>query len=141
VRAGAAIASLSALLSLIAGVSRTTFAMAARGDLPPVLAAVHPRFQVPHRAELAVGVIAATAAALADLRSAIGFSSFAVLVYYAIANAAAWTLPAEQRRWPRALCAAGVLGCLVIAATLPLSSLLPGAALLALGAIVHLVRR
>ncbi len=141
VRAGAAIASLSALLSLIAGVSRTTFAMAARGDLPPVLAAVHPRFQVPHRAELAVGVIAATAAALADLRSAIGFSSFAVLVYYAIANAAAWTLPAEQRRWPRALCAAGGLGCLVIAATLPLSSLLPGAVLLALGAIVHLVRR
>jgi APA family basic amino acid/polyamine antiporter len=140
VRAGAAIAALSALLSLIVGVSRTAFAMASRRDLPHVLAAVHPRYQVPHRAELAVGVIAATAAALADLRSAIGFSSFAVLVYYAIANAAAWTLPAEQRRWPRVLCAVGLLGCLTVAATLPLSSIVPGAALLALGAAIHALR-
>ena len=36
----------------------------------------------------------------ADLRGAIGFSSFAVLTYYAIANAAAWTLPPHQRRGP-----------------------------------------
>ena len=31
--------------------------------------------------------------ATADVRSAIGFSSFAVLTYYAVANASAWTLP------------------------------------------------
>ena len=36
-----------------------------------------------------------------DLRGAIGFSSFCVLAYYAIANASAWTLPPSQRRWPR----------------------------------------
>jgi APA family basic amino acid/polyamine antiporter len=31
-------------------------------------------------------------AAVVDVRGAIGFSSFAVLLYYAIANASAWTL-------------------------------------------------
>jgi len=48
-RIGAAIGSLGVLLSLIAGVSRTMFAMAAAGDLPAALAAVHPKHQVPHR--------------------------------------------------------------------------------------------
>jgi APA family basic amino acid/polyamine antiporter len=41
---GAAAASLGALLGLIAGVGRTTLAMAREGDLPRGLAAVHPRF-------------------------------------------------------------------------------------------------
>src|SRR5687767_15344630 len=89
VRAGAAIASLGVLLSLLAGIGRTTFAMAANGDLPRPLAAVHERFKVPHRAELAAGVVVTVVAALVDVRTAIGFSSFCVLVYYAIANAAA----------------------------------------------------
>ena len=37
---------------------------------------------------------------VADVRGAIGFSSFAVLFYYAVANASAFTLPADERRWP-----------------------------------------
>ena len=41
VRVGAAVASLGVLLSLLAGVGRTTFAMASDGDLPRWLAAVH----------------------------------------------------------------------------------------------------
>src|SRR5215217_6917929 len=52
VRIGAAAASLGALLALIAGVSRTVLAMAREDDLPRWLSAVHPRFRVPHRAEL-----------------------------------------------------------------------------------------
>ena len=91
-RAGAAVAALGSLLSLILGVSRTTLAMARDRHLPAGLAAVHPRFAVPHRAEIAVGVVVAVLAAVADVRGVIGFSSFAVLVYYAIANASAWTL-------------------------------------------------
>jgi basic amino acid/polyamine antiporter, APA family len=141
VRAGAALASLGVLLSLIAGVSRTIFAMAANRDLPGFLSAVHPRYQVPHRAELAAGALAATLAAVADLRTAIGFSSFAVLVYYAIANAAAWTLPPEQRRWPRALAAAGLVGCAALALTLPLPSVIAGGGLLLVGAGVYALRR
>jgi len=141
VRVGAAVASLGVLLSLIVGISRTGFAMAAQGDLPRWLAAVHPRYQVPHRAELAVGALVGAALLVADVRGAIGFSSFAVLVYYAITNAAALTLPAAQRRWRRGLAAVGLVGCVTLAATLPWRSVAAGAAVLGLGAAIYAVRR
>jgi len=140
VRIGGTVAALGVLLSLIVGVSRTVFAMAANGDLPGALDAVHPRHHVPHRAEVAVGVAVATLVLVADLRGAIGFSSFAVLAYYAIANAAAWTLPLEQRRWPRLLSALGIVGCIVLAFALPTGSVVAGVAVLALGAGVWFVR-
>ena len=140
VRAGAAIAALGSLLALILGVSRTTLAMARDRHLPHALSAVHPRFQVPHRAELAVGVVVAVAAASVDLRSAIGFSSFGVLLYYAVANASAWTLTAAERRPPRAVPVVGFLGCLLLAFTLPWPSIVAGAAVVALGALRYAVR-
>lgn len=135
VRAGAAVASIGVLVSLLAGVSRTTFAMAAEGDLPQGLAAVHARFRVPYRAEIAVGAVVAVAVALVDLRNAIGFSSFAVLGYYALTNASALTLRARP-----VLPALGLVGCLVLAATLPSSSAASGAAVIAAGAVIFLVR-
>ena len=127
-RLGAAVAALGSLLALILGVSRTVLAMARDRYLPGMLAVVHPRFGVPHRAEVAVGAVVAVLAGLADVRAAIGFSSFAVLVYYAVANAAAWTLG------HRAVPAAGLAGCLLLAASLPVPSVLTGAALLVAGA-------
>lgn len=141
VRAGAAVAALGSLLALILGVSRTTLAMARDRHLPHALSAVHPRFQVPHRAELAVGVVVAVAAATVDLRTAIGFSSFGVLLYYAVANASAWTLTAAENRPPRAVPVVGFLGCLLLAFTLPWQSILTGAAVVALGALVYAIRR
>ncbi|MEU8171493.1 APC family permease [Microbispora hainanensis] len=143
VRAGAAVAATGSLLALILGVSRTTLAMARDRHLPHALAAVHPRFSVPHRAELAVGAIVAILAATADLRDAIGFSSFGVLVYYAIAiaNASAWTLGPDEGRPPRAVPAVGLAGCLILAFALPLSSVVSGAAVLAAGAALYALRR
>jgi len=108
VRVGGALAALGVLLSLVAGVSRTVFAMAADRRLPAWLDAVHPRHAVPHRAEIAVAALVAVLVLMADLRSAIGFSSFTVLAYYGITNASAWTLPAERLR-PRLVAAAGGL--------------------------------
>lgn len=140
VRAGAAVAALGSLLALILGVSRTTLAMARDRHLPHTLAAVHPRFQVPHRAELAVGAVVATVAATADVRTAIGFSSFAVLVYYAIANASAWTLAAAEGRPPRAVPIIGLTGCLLLAFALPPHSVIAGVAVLAVGAAAYGVR-
>ena len=140
VRAGAAVASLGVLLSLQAGLSRTAFAMAANHDLPAALAAVHPRYRVPHRAELAVAGLVAAAVLAVDLRGAIGFSSVLVLVYYTVANAAAWTLGPTERRRPRWLAGAGVAGCLVLAASLPAASVVAGAAVLAAGVAVWVVR-
>jgi APA family basic amino acid/polyamine antiporter len=140
VRVGGAVAALGVLLSLIAGVSRTMFAMAADGELPRWLGAVHPRHRVPHHADLAVGAVVTVLVLVTDLRHAIGFSSFCVLAYYAIANASAWTLPAELRRWPRGLAAVGLVGCVTLAVTLPARTAVTGAAVLATGAVVWLVR-
>ncbi len=69
----------------------------ATGTCRARLAAVHPRYQVPHHAELAVGAVVVVVVLLADVRSAIGFSSFAVLAYYAIANASALTVRPTAR--------------------------------------------
>lgn len=135
VRTGATVAALGSLLALILGVSRTVLAMARDHHLPPVLAAVHPRFNTPYRAELAVGAIVAVLAAVLDLRGAIGFSSFAVLVYYAIANASAFTLGAKV------IPIAGLTGCLVLAFTLPVTSVAVGVAVVLLGAAAYAVRR
>lgn len=140
VRVAGTVASLGVLLSLLAGVSRTGFAMARNRELPVWLAVVHPKHNTPHRAELAVGVIVAAITALADLRGAIGFSSFAVLTYYAIANIAAFTQPNHQRRWPKPLQLVGVAGCAILAMSLPVSAVIGGATLLAVGAAVWLIR-
>ncbi|GHB07042.1 APC family permease [Streptomyces chryseus] len=137
VRAGAAVAALGSLLALILGVSRTTLAMARDGHLPRKLAAVHPRFQVPHRAELAVGAVVAVVAALGDVRGAIGFSSFGVLAYYAVANASAWTLGGRGR----ASAVVGFVGCVGLAFALPVASVAAGAGVLALGAAAYGWRR
>jgi len=136
VQVGAAVASLGVLLSLLAGVSRTVFAMAANRHLPHALAAVHERRRVPHRAELLVGAVVVVVAALADIRNAIGFSSFCVLFYYAVANASALTL-----RRKLFVPAAGVVGCLVLAFTLPLSSVVVGAATIGAAALLYPVTR
>jgi APA family basic amino acid/polyamine antiporter len=141
VRAGAVVAVAGVLLSLLAGVSRTLFAMARDGELPRALAAVDERRGTPVRAEIAVAVIVVAVVLVADVREAIGFSSFTVLTYYAIANLAAWTQPAEQRRWPRVLQVVGVLGCSTLALTLPLASVALGAGVLAVGLATHAVGR
>ncbi|MGW6467751.1 APC family permease [Streptomyces rubiginosohelvolus] len=141
VRVGAAVTALGSLLALILGVSRTTLAMARDHHLPHALAAVHPRFQVPHRAELLVGAVVAIAAATTDVRGAIGFSSFGVLAYYAIANASAWTLTPAEGRPARAIPVVGLTGCLVLAFALPLPSVVIGAAVLLIGAAAYATRR
>ena len=133
VRVGAAVASLGALLALIAGLGRTGLAMARNGDLPRWLDSVHRRHGVPDHAELAVAAAAGVLVLTTDLRGAIGFSSFGVLTYYAVANAAAYTQSKEHRRWPRILNVAGLVGCVAFVASLPLSSVAAGVAVIAVG--------
>ena len=133
VRVGAATASLGVLLSLLAGVSRTVFAMAGEHDLPHGFAHVAPRTRVPDLAETAVGTIVFVAVLTSDVRDAIGFSSFCVLGYYAITNAAALRLPREQRRWPAAFAVFGVIGCVVLAVTLPAASIVGGVVAIGVG--------
>ncbi len=140
VRVGAAVASLGALLALIAGLGRTSLAMAREHDLPHWLSAVHPRYKVPHRAEIALAAVICVIIAVADLRGAIGFSSFGVLLYYLVANVAAYTQPAEDRRYPKFLQVAGAVACVVLVATLPPISAGVGVLMFAVGIVYRLVR-
>ena len=135
VRVGATVAALGALLGLLSGVSRTVLAMARRGDLPRRLAAVDAANQVPAVAQWWVAGAVVALVLLTDLRHAIGFSSFRMLLYYAIANASAWTQTADHRRWPRWVQGAGLAGCLVLAATLPMGSVLAGALVVGVGVV------
>ena len=140
VRAGAVVAAVGSLLSLLLGVSRTTLAMARDGHLPRTLAAVHPRYRVPHHAELAVGAVVVVVVLLADVRSAIGFSSFAVLAYYAIANASALTVRPTTAT-SVIVPTVGLIGCVALAVSLPLDSTVAGISVLTLGALIWVLRR
>lgn len=133
VRIGAALASLGALLALIAGLGRTSLAMATEGDLPRWLSAIHPKYRVPHRAELVVGGAVCLIIAFVDLRGAIGFSSFGVLVYYLIANISALTQTGPDRRYPRFLQFLGAAACVVLMVTLPPEAVLAGVIMFAVG--------
>ena len=70
---------------------------------------------MPHRVEVAVGLLVAALVLTVDLRRD-GFSSFAVLTYYAIAKRGALTLPGRRpgscRRW-------SACGCPPLAVNLP----------------------
>jgi APA family basic amino acid/polyamine antiporter len=138
---GASAAALGALLSLVAGVGRTTLAMARGGDLPSWLAAVHPRHHVPHRAEITLAVVVAVLVLTTDLRGVIGFSSFGVLLYYLVANLAALTQESGHRRFPRWLQVLGAVGCVVLVATLPPAAVLAGVVVGAVGVIHRAVSR
>jgi APA family basic amino acid/polyamine antiporter len=140
VRLGAAAAALGALLALIAGIGRTTLAMARHDDLPRWLAAVHERHQVPHHAEVAVAALVCVLILFTDLRGVIGFSSFGVLLYYLIANVAAYTQGSERRRFPRILQIIGVLGCGTLVLTLPLRAVLTGALVYVVGICYRAIR-
>lgn len=135
VRIGAAAAALGALLALVAGIGRTTLAMARNRDLPTWLSAVHPIHKVPHHAEIALAVVVSILVLSTDLRGAIGFSSFGVLTYYFIANVAAFTQEHGQRRYPKTIQVLGMLGCVILVATLPPTSIPIGIAVLLIGII------
>ncbi|WP_426169920.1 APC family permease [Microbacterium sp. DWRC1-3] len=139
-RVAAAAASLGALLALLTGIGRTTLAMAREGDVPRFLAKIDRRHQVPQRAEIAIALIVIAIVLVADLRGAIGFSSFGVLLYYLIANAAAFRQTGRARRYPRALQVLGALGCLVLVNTLPVFASLVGTAVVLLGVGYRMLR-
>jgi len=141
VRVGAAAASLGALLALIAGIGRTTLAMARGGDLPGWLGAVHPRWHVPHRAEVVLALVICVVVLTVDLRGAIGFSSFGVLLYYFVANLSAIGQPATERRYPRVLAAVGAVACLVLVVTLPPLTIAFGVGVVVVGVVGRLVLR
>lgn len=107
--------------------------MACHDDLPGWLAAVHPRYLVLTTQRSRWPLVVCLLVLVADLRGAIGFSSFGVLLYYLIANVSAFTQTVDQRRYPRWLQVLGAVGCAVLVSTLPVQSVLAGAGVFAVG--------
>ncbi|MGA0917440.1 MAG: amino acid permease, partial [Ilumatobacteraceae bacterium] len=123
---GAAIACGGVLLNLIPGVSRTVLAMSRRRELPTFLSAVNVRRATPLRAETTVVIAVLVLVNTLDLGSSIAVSGVAVLTYYAITNASALAMPREARIWNPAVAIAGLIGCVALIASLPVTAILGG---------------
>jgi len=109
---GAMVATASVLLTTILGISRIVFSMARSQDLPLLFGRIHPRFCTPHYAISATGACMIAALLLADLTLVVAVSTFAMLFYYLLANIAAFRLPGDHRRYPRAVPVVGALSCI-----------------------------
>jgi APA family basic amino acid/polyamine antiporter len=138
----APVSALGALVALTAGIGRTAMAMARNSDLPRVFSR-RDRAGVPWIAEGASAVASTIVVWRGNLTFALAMSASAVLVYYAIANVAAFRQARGRRTvsWhiPQAVSAVGALSCLVLAATLPFAAVSAAGACLAVALIVRAV--
>ena len=129
----AVLASLGSLAAILAGLSRTSMAMAQQGDLPQKLGVVWKRTSSPAIAELVMALGAIVAVVFVDPLWLVGASSSAVLSYYAIAHASAIKQPESQRILPVVTPWVGLVGCLALVATLPWPSVATGGVIFLLG--------
>lgn len=112
-------ASLGSMLALLAGVSRTAATMAEDRELPKRFAQRN-RHGAPWLAEV---LIALGAVILIESREyahwVIAFSSFSVLLYYAIGHLSVLVQPNDQRRQPRFIAIFGLILCAVLLMSVP----------------------
>jgi APA family basic amino acid/polyamine antiporter len=113
------LASLGSILALLAGVSRTAATMAEDRELPSVFASRN-RFGAPWLAEALIAVGAVT---LIENREytfwVIAFSSFSVLLYYAIGHLSVLAQPKDQRKQPLFIAVLGFALCVVLLLSVP----------------------
>jgi APA family basic amino acid/polyamine antiporter len=134
------IATASVLLTTILGISRIVFSMARGRDLPLLFGRVHSRFHTPHYAIAITGACMIAALLLADLTLVVSVSTFAMLVFYLIANIAALRLPREHHRYPSWVPAIGALSCIGLIAFLSPGSWVIGCIGLLIGGIWYYFR-
>lgn len=158
VAVGALVSTLGFVSGSALGTPRYLFAMAAGGQLPRTLAALHPRFGSPHLAVLATCGLALVLTLPLDYRMLIGMSNVAVAVQYGstcaavlkrtlleptdAAQGSAVGSPAASRRMLR-LCMAtlGVLASAAVWFAATKEELLFSVAALGLGVLVSVVTR
>jgi APA family basic amino acid/polyamine antiporter len=138
---GGVTAMLGVILSQLLGLSRVAFAMARRADLPTTLQHVHPRYEVPDRAVLLIGAVAAVVAATGSLRAVASAASFTILIYYGIANVAALRMPREQKLYSDVVPLVGLISCIVLAMSLALPVIVTGSGVLVVGFVIRLLVR
>ncbi len=124
VRVGAVIAAGAVLLSLLAGIGRTLFAMGRGGDAPRALSHVSAGTGVPARAEISAAVLAAVVVLVGGIGFALALSAALILTYYGVAHLAVLAR-VRTGDFPRLLGASatlGLVGCLVVVVGLLLST-------------------
>jgi APA family basic amino acid/polyamine antiporter len=134
---GALTAMLGVLLNLILGLSRVLLAMGRRGDMPEAVSRLDARQTSPYAAVLVIGLVILSLTLIGDVRLTWSFSAFTVLIYYALTNGAALTLPSEQRLYPRWIAGLGLLACLFLAWWVPWRVWAAGLGLIGLGLLWH----
>jgi len=112
ISAGGMLATASVLLTSILGVSRMTYAMAKRRDLPHILSRLHQKHGTPYYSILMIGAFAALLVLLTDLSKVVTISIFAMLFYYTLANVSALRLERKERLYPRIIPFLGMITCL-----------------------------
>ncbi|MEY4647876.1 MAG: hypothetical protein RL009_292 [Actinomycetota bacterium] len=115
----ATLAALGSMLALLAGVSRTAATMAEDSELPKLLAKRN-RFGSPWVAELLIAAAAISVFVLNDyLQWIVGFSSFSVLLYYAIGHISVLRLPTADRKALTAVAVGGLALCAALLLSVP----------------------
>lgn len=114
----AAMAALGSLLSLLAGVSRTAATMAVDGEFPGRLSTRN-RHGAPWLAESIIAVAAIALIQFDNLVWVIGFSSFSVLIYYAVGHLSSIRQPKNERLMPRWLNWLGFALCAALVSAIP----------------------
>lgn len=138
---GAMIATASVLLTTIMGISRIVFAMSRKGDLPAFLNRLHPRFNTPHYAIWLSGACMIAAILLADLTLVVAVSTFAMLVFYLIADIAALRIPSDFQKYPRIVPLIGAVSCIALIGFLTINSWLIGCIGLVIGMVYYGIHR
>jgi APA family basic amino acid/polyamine antiporter len=146
---GALIATVSVLLTNLLGLSRVAFAMARNGQLPKSIARVSSRLGTPYISVLAMGALLTALVFALDLKQAAAITSFALLSTHVIVNLSAIRL---RRKMPSSatkfrvplypiIPSLGLLSCIVLMFSLPQESWVVAAAVVAVSAVLYLLRR
>lgn len=135
---GALAATLGVLLTTLLGLSRISFAMARRRDMPAVFARLGDKTGAPIFAVLILGSAMTIFATFSTLLQAAAIANFAALIYYGIGNYSALRL--KEPDYPRAIPVFGLISCIVLVLFLSSAAWVVGGTVLGVGIAVYLVR-
>jgi APA family basic amino acid/polyamine antiporter len=141
---GGLLATASVLLTAILGVSRMTYSMARRKDLPQILSKLHPTFCTPYISILIIGLIMTGLVLFIDLTRVVAISTFSSLFYYAIANLAALKLNNGKKLRTKIISSVGLISCLIMFFTILFispESWLFGISCLGIGSFYYLIKK
>jgi APA family basic amino acid/polyamine antiporter len=144
VSAGGLLATASVLLTSILGVSRMTYAMARRTDMPQALGKLHRKYNTPYYSIWIVGILMTLLVLFIDLTRVVAISTFALLFYYAMANISALRLKVQKRLYPPFVPMLGTATCIALLVFILFASIqawIIGVACLIMGIVVYWAKK